>query len=173
METEIKADSSSIIKAQTTTIATQMEYILRIADYLEKGTRGTTKLMALTSLSRPTVIKYRNEAVKLLHNESKAFNSEHLRGMEIGRLHYWIDEIQDKMSRLSNSDNDREYYIKLLGRLDSMQGRLHSITGLNTTVNINYDEKKRITFNMGTETQPPIDEGSIVSDNTLIDTPTD
>lgn len=156
----VKTPELSIVEhAGRTTVGDQMEHIIRIADYLEKGQRNTTRLMELTGLSRPTVIKYRNEAMKLIHRENKAFNTAALRQMEIGRLNNWIDDLTLEIKTLGDDKDDREYKNKLLGRLDNFQGRLHAITGLNTTVNVNYEEKKRITFvmsggNTGSEQKP-------------------
>jgi hypothetical protein len=157
-------------KANSTTISTQMDSILDVAALLEKGTRGTTDIMKATGLSRMTVIKYRNEAMKLLHAENKSFNTEAMRNMEIGRLHHWIDKLQDEINGLHGED-DRDYKVKLLGRLDSFQGRLHSITGLNTTVNVNYEEKKRITFVMNAADKPKPEAITINQPETLPSVP--
>lgn len=151
---QLTKGQAQIAKANTITVDRQMNEILRIADYLEKGTRNTTRLMELTGLSRPTVVKYRNEAIKVIHRDNKAFNTEALRNMEIGRLSTWIEKLQDEINKLGDDKDDREYKNKLLGRLDNFQGRLHAITGLNTTVNVNYEEKKRITFVMNTAEKP-------------------
>lgn len=153
--------------AVNTTLADQMNNIIRIASYLEKGQRNTTRLMEITGLSRKTVIKYRNEAIKLLQEENKPMNSEAMRHMEVGRLTYWIDYLQEQIQALTGGeDKDKDYKIKLLGRLNDFQGRLHSITGLNTTVNLNYEEKKRITFNM-TGTLPATAPSSTPTDTVL------
>jgi len=165
MESTLQPQMNSIQVAQHTTIDQQMNNILLIANLLENGKRNTGQLVAATGLARTTVIKYRDQALKLLHNENKALNTEAMRHMEIGRLNYWIDWLQVRIER----ETDKDHQVKLLGRLDNMQGRLHSISGLNTTVNVNYEEKKRITFVMQQGDTKPIQvaptEGEIVIDS--------
>ena len=167
MDATIQPQLTSIQIAQHTNIDKQMDSILLIANLLENGKRNTGQLVAATGLARTTVIKYRDQALKLLHNENKALNTEAMRHMEIGRLNYWIDWLQVRIER----ETDKDHQVKLLGRLDNMQGRLHSISGLNTTVNVNYEEKKRITFVMSQDSGTTVPVQAEPIEGVLIDSP--
>lgn len=141
-----------------------------VAELLEKGIRSTSRLMEAIQCSRPTAIKYRNAAMDLIHNESKPLNREHLRNMEIGRLTYWIEQLTDKINAIEwdTDTGSQEYtrqfemYNKLLQRIREQADQLHRITGMNTEVQINIDEKRRIVFHRPEPTNATVVEGDVV-----------
>jgi hypothetical protein len=131
----------------------QQSRVMVVAEMLTLGERSTSKIMERLKVSRPTAIKYRNSALTMIAEESKPMNREHLRNLEIGRLNHWIDKITEKINDLDWSvlDDDGRpvafyMYDKLLQRLKDMGDQLHKITGLNTEVQVNVDEKRRVIF---------------------------
>lgn len=136
----------------------QQQRVMMVADLLTNGTRSTAGLKAaLTELgvevSRPTIIKYRNAALEMIAEETKPMNRDHLRNLEVGRLGYWIEQLTEKINGLDWSVLDKDgqpvafyMYDKMLQRLKDMGEQLHKITGLNTEVNVNIEEKRRIVF---------------------------
>lgn len=154
------------------TYEAQQARVQAVAELLEKGTRSTAALIkALAeqgiSVSRPTVIKYRNYALNLIAEETKPMNRDHLRNLEVGRLGYWIEQLTGKINGLDWSVLDKDgtpvafyMYDKMLQRLKDMGDQLHKITGLNTDVHVNIDEKRRTVFIRPSDTSAVKDTGA-------------
>lgn len=153
--------SSDVAVAQApmeVTYEAQQMRVRMVADLLEEGVRSTgalnRRLIELgVSVSRPTIIKYRNYALTLVAEETKLMNRDHIRNLEIGRLNYWLEHLTEKINALDwgvLDDNGTpiafDMFNKMMQRLKDMGDQLHKITGLNTDVHVNIDEKRRIVF---------------------------
>jgi hypothetical protein len=137
---------------------TQQKRTILVAGLLERGIRTTAALArelktAGYDVSRPTIIETRNRAMDLIAEETKPMNRTHLRNLEIGRLNYWIENLTERINALDwevIDDNGTpaafDMFNKMLQRLKDMGDQLHKITGLNTEVSVNIEEKRRIVF---------------------------
>jgi hypothetical protein len=132
----------------------QLDRAYEVMDMLDQGKRSTKAIMERLGCARDTAVKARNDALALMAEERKPMNRTAMRNMEIGRIEGWIERLTDRANDLEwpTDPTSKEYKIvfdmfdKIAQRIVQYGEQLHRITGLNTEVQVNVDEKRRMIF---------------------------
>lgn len=141
-----KLQVTKLKRGQSRSLEDRVEIIQIIAERIERGENIATYqlLKDMPELgTRDTAIAYRNAALKLINQESRAWNRDTVRNMEIGRLQAQLGRLNQKLEEFA-AKNDIDPFIKLVSKVNETAALLHRITGVNQEVQFNITEQKRI-----------------------------